>query len=204
LDAPVVSLAGLWPDYLSPAHRCHVDERLRRPPVSFDALAANGWIYSNVAQNNLGTNFSCAQVGDLLFRYVLTTRQGALTDAQTALWARQAVSPLTTIFTEGPHGGALPARAGFLEVASDEVVLLAGKRAEDGRGLLLRLWNLAKHDVTAPVRFPLSEIAEVYRTNLLEEDQGPALPSGAHEFTVEIGARGVAAVRVLLRPEAGG
>jgi hypothetical protein len=201
LDAPVVSLAGLWPDYLSPAHRCHVDERLQRPPVSPEALAKNGWIYSNVAQNNFGTNFSCVQSGDLLFRYVLTSRSGPLTDAQTALWAREAVRPLTPIFTQGPHAGPLPLSAGFLQVAGEEVVLLAAKRAEDGRGLILRLWNLADHAALAPVTLPLTEIAEVGRTNLIEEDAGPALPCGAHDFSLEIPARATATVRVLLRQE---
>ncbi|NLO72575.1 MAG: hypothetical protein GX100_00515, partial [candidate division WS1 bacterium] len=197
LDAPIVSLAGLWPDYLSPAHRCHLDQRLQRPPVSLEALSRNGWIYSHAMQNNFDTNFSLTQVADVLFRYVFTTHSGLLSDGQCALWGRQAVSPLTGTFTKRPGAGTLPPTAGFLELDSDEVLLLACKHAEDGRGLILRLWNLADRSVRAPVRLPLVEIAQVLPTNLIEEDGGLALPSHPHEFTVEIPARAVATVRVL-------
>lgn len=199
LDAPIVSLAGLWPDYHSPAHRCHLDERLQRPPVDLGALARTGWIYSHVMQNNFGTNFSCAQVADVLFRYVLTTRGGTLTDAQSALWARQAVCPMMTIFTDGSRPGMLPPAAEFLRVESADVVLLACKRAEDGRGLVLRLWNLADRDVTAPVSLPLVRIASVQLTNLVEEDLGPVVPCSTHQFSLPIPPHSTATVRVTLQ-----
>jgi len=200
LDAPVASFAGLWPDYLSPAHRCHIDERLQRPPVNPEQLN-NGWIYSCLTHNNFGTNSSCVQDGDLLFRYVLTTRQGMLSEGKTALWARQAVDPMTAIFTENPRDGTLPPSASFARVDSDEVVLLACKQAEDGRGLIMRLWNAAGEGSKAKVVLPWLELEYVGLTNAIEEDQNVALATDEHSFTVEVGACGLATVRIIPRGE---
>ncbi len=198
LDAPVASLAGLWPDYVSPAHRCHIDERLQRPPVDPTQLN-NGWIYSDITHNNFGTNFSCVQDGDLLFRYVLTTRQEALSEGQAALWARQAVDPVTAIFTEKLRDGTLPPSASFVAVDSEEVVLLACKQAEDGRGLILRLWNTTGKDTEAEVVLPWLKLEHVELTNAIEEDQHVMLEADTHSFTVQIGASGLATVRVVPR-----
>ena len=202
-DAPMVSLAGLWPDYVSPAHRCQMDERLQRSPVDPSRLTENGWIYSNIAFNNTGTNFSCVQVGDICLLYIITTCEGRLSDGQTALWAQEAVSPTPTIFTERradklqPNAGTLPASLSFAELDNEDVVLLACKQAEDGGGIILRLWNLAHDSVNVTVSLPWLSIKQAALTNLIEEDQDAALPSDAHTLTVGIDGRAVATVRVV-------
>jgi len=194
-DAPVVSLGELWPDRMSPAHSCYTGHRIEGPPVPPDRLT-NGWIYSNIANSNFRTNFSCTQAGDMLFRYAIASREGAMSDCEAALWGAQTASPLTAIFTEGPRDGALPVSAGFVEVEGD-CILLACKRAEDGRGLILRLWNPEADIADAKVRLPWMRVSEVNLTNLVEEDRGVALKHDEGCFSVEVGGRGVATMRVI-------
>ncbi|MBZ0099018.1 MAG: hypothetical protein K8F30_08025, partial [Taibaiella sp.] len=57
LDAPIAGFSGLWPGYISPAHRCVFGENAKHPPLRSENLN-KGWIYSNVFNNNFGTNFA--------------------------------------------------------------------------------------------------------------------------------------------------
>lgn len=194
-DAPMVSLGGLWPGYVSPAHRCVVGERAAHPPLTPEALR-QGWIYSNLFANNFGTNFSVSQCGSLLFRYAFTSCRGEVADADAARFGREVALPLETIFTEGGKAPTLPPVAGFLRLEGDGVTLLACKRAEDDRGWILRLWNVTAAPTTAQVCFGLGPIRGVALTSIVEEDQGEALPVERDRFAVPLPPRGVVTVRV--------
>ncbi|MCA1584930.1 MAG: glycosyl hydrolase-related protein [Acidobacteria bacterium] len=65
------------------------------------------------------------------------------------------------------------------------------KRADDGRGLIVRLWNPGDRPATARITLPDTGIAAGLRTDLLERDAGAeygladggvAVPCGAREF----------------------
>jgi alpha-mannosidase len=81
-------------------------------------------------------------------------------------------------------------------------VLLTLKHAEDGRGLIARLWNMDGGNTTARLSLSLTRIARALRTNAVEEDEG--VDAGEltveHEHTVHVpmAARDTATVRLLL------
>jgi hypothetical protein len=170
LDAPVVSLGGAWQGYVSPAHRAHLDEAVKHPPLKEEDLT-RGWIYARLFNNNFGTNFSISQAGDMLFRFVITSGEGEVSDAQAALFGWQAVTPFEHILTEGPRKGMLPGSRSFLQVENSAIVLLTFKQAEDGEGYILRLWNTSTEDVKTNVTMNCLDIAEIEVTNLLEESR---------------------------------
>jgi len=76
-DAPVVSLARLWPGRVSPAHSAVIRADLVHPRQTADDLRG-GAIYSLLTANNFGTNFAVSQSGALLFRYSLTSLSGEI------------------------------------------------------------------------------------------------------------------------------
>ena len=194
-EAPVVSLGGLWPGYVSPAHRSVLDASLAHPPLRAEDLR-RGWIYSLLFANNFGTNFSVTQAGEAVFRYVLTSGAGEPSDGGAALWGAEAADPLVAILAEKRREGHLPVSASFLEVDSEQVVLLASKRAEDGRGLILRLWNPGPAPARARVTLPHLRLGAVELNNLVEEDLGQPLEHGEQQFTLQVAPAAVATVRV--------
>ncbi len=172
LDAPVAGLGGLWPGYVSPAHRALVDPATFHPPLAEQDLS-RGWIYSKVFYNNLGTNFAASQVCDVLFRYVIASAEGDVGDAQAAAFGWEAVTPFHQVFTGGkPRQGTLPPSASLVELQNPQVVLLALKKAEDGAGYVLRLWNLADTPQTTRLHFPNLKLKAAWHSNLAEGEAG--------------------------------
>jgi alpha-mannosidase len=53
----------------------------------------------------------------------------------------------------GAHPGGLPPRHGFIEVSPPNLVLSACKRAEDGQGWILRLFNPTEDSIEGVIRF---------------------------------------------------
>ena len=196
LDAPIVSLGRLWPTRVSPAHSSVVQDNLADPPQKPEDVRG-GAIYSCVFANNFATNFSVSQSGDVLFRYVITSCAGDVSDAAASDFGRRAATPLTQIFTRHPRPRPLPPTASFLELAGDGVQLLACKRAEDGRGLIIRLWNVTPAPVDARVRLPHVDISKAIQTNLAEEDTDHTHQHDAHEIRLALAPGQLATLRVL-------
>jgi hypothetical protein len=196
VDSPIVSFGRLWPDYVSPAHRCVPLPAEKNPPLT-EADLNRAVIYSNLFNNNFQTNFVISQCDSVLFRYVVTTRAGDVSDAEAHGFGLRAVAPFETIFTDRVQEPLLPPDTGFLSIEDPAVSLLACKRAEDEQGIVLRLWNTASHAVRTRVETPCLSIAHVVRTTLTEESTDDRLESNAQGFLIELGAREVATVRVL-------
>ena len=71
------------------------------------------------------------------------------------------------------QGLALPERFSFARVESDHVQLAVVKRAEDGRGVILRLVETAKTRTMLPIDVQLFRpIAKAAKTSIIEENQG--------------------------------
>ncbi len=171
LDAPVVEVGGLWPGYVSQAHHGvtppgYGHEFLRDP-----AQFLKGHIYSYVMNNNFRTNFDPVQVADVIFQYAITTGMDAagVTDASRFGWG--ASTQLETVPIAGPQFGPLPREGCFCKVDQKNVLLLALKAAEDGKGIILRLLELDGLDCLATVWLRNFSAQLVYLTNLVEEDQ---------------------------------
>lgn len=196
LDAPIAEFGGLWPGYISPAHSCVLAPRTFHPPLKPEDLS-KGWIYSLLFYNNFGTNFYVSQPGSVLFRYVFTSASGEVGDAQSARFGWEAVTPFEQIVTMPERERTLPPEAGLIGLEGEGVELLAVKRAEDGRGWLVRLWNVTAAPVTARVRFGLDKIGGVCLTSIVEADTAERLPHDSEGFTVVVPPRGLATVRIL-------
>jgi alpha-mannosidase len=194
-DAPVASLAQLWPGRISPAHSAVVRADLVHPCQRPKELCG-GAIYSLLAANNFGTNVAVSQAGALCFRYSLTSLAGAVTDGAAARWGSEVLTPLSTIFTKHPGSRPLPPVAGVLVVEPADVQLVALKRAEDGVGWIARLWNPCDREQAARVVPCSGALTAAGFTNLAEEDTGEPLAIGPDGLAVPLAARAVATVRL--------
>jgi alpha-mannosidase len=183
-----VSLAGLGSGYVSQAHSCVLSERTNHPPLTVEDLRT-GWIYSNILNNNFGTNFPVTQTGDVFFSYVITTCAGDVPDYEAAAFGWEAVCPLRTIYTDGKAGGSLPASASFAEIDSEKIVMLAFKKSEDGKGFIMRLWNMSDETVSSRIHLPLMKIRAVSPVTIVEEAQDRAIDHDDTSFTVTIAKR---------------
>ena len=73
---------------------------------------------------------------------------------------------------EGPQpAGRLPLSASFCRVDAPNVVVLALKQAEDGRGIVLRLWEIAGLETTTRVEMPHLSPKHAFQTDLVEDDR---------------------------------
>lgn len=195
IDAPVACFAELQPGYVSPAHRCLMDEKAAHPPLAKEQLD-KGWIYSNLFSNNFGTNFSVSQTGDILFRYIVTTGAGDMPDSRAAAFGWQAVTPFEQIFTKGPRKGTLPVCHRWLEIDNEAVVPLTFKKAEDNNGYILRLWNMAAETAAARIRINSRKIGRVSLANLVEEDQYQEVEHDANSIYVRMDKKDMITLRI--------
>jgi mannosylglycerate hydrolase len=92
------------------------------------------------------------------------------------------------------HPGSLPGQGSFIQAVPSEFVISAVKTAEDGRGWLVRGYNLSSQEITVTLRSLLPfQFAE--RVNMAEETQSPL--SADEDRQVTFTARGHEVVTVL-------
>ena len=196
LEAPVMEVGGLWPGYVSQAHHGvtppgYGHEFLRDP-----SQLEKGHIYSYVMVSNFRTNFQPVQVGDVLFRYSMTSHGGAWHPGRGRDFGWGASTPLVPVSLVGGQEGTLPVSSSFCQVDRSNVLVLAMKGAEDGDGLVVRLAETEGQDTVVTVTLPYFDLGQAIGTNLVEENQ-TILEHGRHSVRVPIRANGLATVRCL-------
>ena len=199
VDTPMAEFGGLWPGYMSSAHH-----QARGPGYGHAFLhpdeLTRGYIYSLISYNNFNTNFVNAHACEYLVRYSFSSHAGSRCDAAPFGWG--VASPAHAVWMEGCQEscGILPTSASFCQVDVTNVIVLTFKRAEDGRGHILRLLETAGRETSATVSLPALCFSEVWVTNLVEEDEYPLVATGA-SLTVAIKPYAVTTLRLLGTPE---
>jgi alpha-mannosidase len=131
----------------------------------------NGHLYAYVMNNYWHTNYKPGQGGDHLFRFSITSRRKADNTASAQFgWA--AANPLLAVPVEAQSKGQLPAgSASLVDIAEPNVLLIGAKQAEDGKALVLRLWEVSGKPTTAHVRLNHLPFRRATACNLVEEPQ---------------------------------
>jgi alpha-mannosidase len=137
-------------------------------PSQFEPQTAG--IFSWLMSNYWGTNFAPQQGGEFTFRFDIVssaefdgpqlTQTGVST--MTALEADQAYAAFSP--------GALPATQGkILEIDNPNVTLSTWKRAEDGKGTILRLVEISGKEQSVRIASPYLKIGGAWNCSALEE-----------------------------------
>jgi alpha-mannosidase len=106
------------------------------------------------------------------FSYSVLGHEGDFARGGVVQESRLLLNPVVAQAAE-PHGGDLPACRSFLQIDRPNVVVETLKAAEDGNGLVLRVYEAQGQRETATVSFALP-VREIQECNLMEEAATPA------------------------------
>ncbi len=154
-DAPLVNFGdivrGAWPTKFAPA---------------------SSGIFSWVMNNYWGTNFSPAQGGEFTFHYSIVSGR----DLDPAGLTRMGWESMTALESDttsaSPQTGLLPVdEAGLIRVDNPQVAIVTWKMAEDGRGTVLRLEELAGKAARVRISSQFFHVREAWLCSGLEDDE---------------------------------
>ena len=142
------------------------------------------------------------EIGGHRIRLALAPFAGTMTAAEATRRAVVLNQALRLVGTD-IHAGDLPTTASFLRVAPESVVLSGIKQAEDGHGLILRLYETAGAPATAELRFDTERFGAVAAATEVDLMERPLAASTAEStgatVRVRVPALGIASVRATFR-----
>lgn len=138
--------------------------------------------------------------GPLEVRYVLAPLPAGPVDAAELMRLRDRLQTglrtVRRVVRKDEPAADLPQSASFCELDNPAVLLSALKAAEDGDGLIVRLYNPSAAALETLVRFA-RPVASAELTNLNEEEQAPAVCEG-QAVRVDVAAHKIVTVRARL------
>lgn len=137
LDAPLVQFGELSGNLLGSQ---------KNPKVWRKNIGPTQAVYSWVMNNHWGTNYRAYQEGPVMLRYVLRPHQGS-TDTKASRLAERLMEPLVLL----PAKSKNPAFDSPVRVESATVSAISLKPSDDGKALILRLFNTAAQPAKAIV-----------------------------------------------------
>lgn len=181
------------------------------PLVTFGDIVRGTWatqfgerpanIFSYAMNNYWPGNFPYSQGGEFTFRYVLTSQRKPAPgraarlgwEAMTPLEIEE-ITPFDRASTNNPPT-LDPGQGSFLTVDQPNVVVTAWKRAEDGRGTILRLLEIEGRSTTVRITLPRFAITSASISNALEDDQGSINTTG-DSFQIDIRPNQIVTLRI--------
>lgn len=136
---------------------------------------ASSTLFSYAMNNYWHTNYRAGQGGPFTFRFVLTSAGhfDPLALAQLG-WESMEAPVLNTVSNQDKVGNPdepLPAEgASFLKIDAPNIVLVTWKRAEDEKGTILRLQEMAGRGSEVTVTFPRMHIRSANLCNAVEDN----------------------------------
>jgi alpha-mannosidase len=154
-----------------------------------------GTLFSYVMNNYWHTNYRAGQGGEFTFRYAITSAAkfdgGALTRLAMEEMRPAELNHVVSQDKAGDPPRPLPALGqGFLNINADTVALITWKQAEDGKGTILRLQEIAGKPAETTVRFPHMNIDSAQLCSGVEDNlqslrvEGNAVRLTFHAFEV--------------------
>ncbi|MBX2997288.1 MAG: hypothetical protein KF893_02165 [Caldilineaceae bacterium] len=195
-DAPMVEFGGLWPGYVSSAHHGVTPPGYGHPFLQPGELQQSH-LYSLFMHNNFRTNFINVHTGEILLRYSFTSHEGDWRAGRARNFGWGVSNPPLPVWMSGAKAGSLPPATSFCQIDAANVMLLTFKRAEDGRGYILRFIETEGRDTEVNVEFPFLSISEAYESNLVEEDQS-RISCNSRSVTTRVPPSGIRTVRVII------
>jgi mannosylglycerate hydrolase len=171
--------------------------------LALTLLRCVGWLSRgdlSVRQGHAGPGLPTPEAqcpGTHTFHYALVPHRG---DWSQAYLQADAFSAPFRALTTGAHVGALPPTQSFCEVSPAALVVSAVKQAEDGEGLIVRLWNIQAEACQATLRFWHPPVA-VKRCNLAERVLETLAITEADTVGFSVGGREIVTLRVQIGAE---
>jgi alpha-mannosidase len=129
------------------------------------------------------------------FRYRIYPHAGEWSDSEIFQEAECLALPLEPA-QAGAHKGNLPKRHSFLAVEPANLILSAVKRAEDGAGLVVRVYNPTPREVAGVIRF--GRAVQSAQWVSLEEEVVETLTAG-DDVAVILGPKKIGTLKVVFK-----
>ena len=137
----------------------------------------SGTIFSYAMNNYWHTNYRAGQGGDFVFRYTVTSGSRVEGGALSHLGLEE-LRPMEINYVVGQDKVGDPPRPlpaegqGFLETTDQDVALVTWKKAEDGKGMILRMQETAGKPSDTVLRFTHLNIGSAHLCSGVEDDVG--------------------------------
>lgn len=155
----------------------------------------NGHLYAYVFNNYWNTNYKASQGGQMTFRFSLTSMP-KYDPIKAVRFGQMVRHPLVAnAYLPASTGRVAPAAASFCSVDRSNVVIQAAKQAESGKGIVIRLREVAGKAVSAVLTLPAGKFKEAWACNLVEDPKTKLSISGG-KVSVAVPANGLATVLV--------
>ncbi|MCL6519789.1 MAG: hypothetical protein K6T99_08150 [Armatimonadetes bacterium] len=154
----------------------------------------NGHLYAYIFNNYWFTNYKASQSGQFTFRFSLTS-MAEYNPVAASRFGRSVRNPLIAAEVAG-KGEAGVHTLSLVSVAPSSVIIQALKPAESGKGIIVRLREVAGRDAEAVLQLP-AMFKRAWKCNLVE-DVGQSLPISKGTLKVALRPNGMATV--LLSP----
>ncbi|HIE53463.1 MAG TPA: hypothetical protein EYP85_17055 [Armatimonadetes bacterium] len=156
----------------------------------------NGTIFAYVMNNYWFTNYLAGQGGQFTFRYAITAHGGGVDPLAAVHFSWSHANPFLTRLLPPGQPGRLPSKGtSFCTVTPANVIVLTVKRAEDGPGFIVRLFETRGKATEADLSLPHFPLAEARLCNLVEEEIAPLSVEG-RTVHVPVEANGIVTLRV--------
>ncbi len=123
-----------------------------------------------------------ADKGISTFRYGIYVHENRWDDADTVKEAFRENVPLEAVYV--PYGNADEYERSFIKVSDDRIMIDAVKAAQDGDGIIIRIYETHAHTGKLSITLPF-DIGELYACNMMEVNE-KEIPFKNDTFTTEI------------------
>jgi alpha-mannosidase len=165
LDAPLVQVGHLSANLLNSQ---------TNPDVWRKKIEPSQKLFSWAMNNHWGTNYRAFQDQPTLFRYMIRPYQGKQSNLQATCAATRYAQPLLALLGRG----APPSGQSLVTLASDSVTVTGLKPADDGDGVILRLFNTSDK----PAEATLSDHGLKYYLSATHEKAGKRIKNNHLTF----------------------
>jgi len=157
---------------------------------------ANTTLFSYIMNNYWWTNFRVGQGGNLTFSYAITSYQGRFRPTDAVRFGHSYNNPLDVILLDKASTGRLSAAKGsFCEINRKNVIVSSIKKAENGQGFIVRLFEVEGKSGKIEIRFPCLQSIKAHLTGMLEENI-KSLPVTKNAVKVKIESFALTTIRV--------
>jgi alpha-mannosidase len=195
IDTHMAEFGGLWPGYVSRAHHGVTGPDYGHPFLKPGEIG-NGHIYAMIMYSNFRTNFINVQPGEILCRYSFRPHKGDWREGDATGFGWGVMNPAFGVWMRGPNKGALPPVRSFCSVTPSNVLILNIKRADDGKGFIVRLAEIEGRTTQARLDVSFIRFSRAAAANPVEEDR-EAIPCSDGLVSVPMGPFETKTVRLI-------
>jgi hypothetical protein len=156
-------------------------------------------VYSEIMNNSQNTNYSYTQSGSASWTYRIALAGPEEPVNVAGRPGYELARPLLVRRLDQEGDPSAPSEGAWLKLAPEAARLVTLKRAEDGRGFILRVVETGGSSVTARLSFPGRALASASLTDVVERDLS-ALPVAAGAVDFDLPAFALRNIRVVLQP----